>query len=191
LLDAIYQLGSLQEDDDISCFLTTTFAKHVVGMIFENKDGIIKYKESRRDELQNPRKYLYRKDTSNQLPGLFLTGEIRHKDIRKIRNTIIKNPEKINSFAVREFIRKKILSFPNGKLVNEYGGFLNNLEDNKRNELLGIFNEFKLNGEKIAKDVVDILKKDEPETMLLTVMIHRDGDDYPKFVGERRIPRIF
>jgi len=184
LLDAIYQLGNLQDDDN-SWLLTSTFAKHVIGMIFENKDGIIKYKESKRDEFQNPIKYLYKEDTSNQMPGLFLTGEIRYKDVREIRNTLIKDPEKINSFRVKEFIRKKILSFTNGKLVNDHSGFLDVPKDGMKNELLGIFREFRVNGEKIAKDIIDILKKDEPETVLLTIMIHRDGDDCPRFVGER------
>ena len=182
MLDSIYQLGLVQKVDNLPSLLTPVSARHVIGIIFENKDGNkIKYEKSQLDEFLSPLSYLYRRDFSGR-PGLFLTGNISPQDIDRIKK-ILSDSRNINSPEVQKFIRDKILWFARGKLVNNHH-LLNTLNDYRRNELSGIFEELERNGQKIARDVIGILTKDEPERTLVTIMIHNTQDKSPKFIGQ-------
>lgn len=184
MLDALYRLGSAQDDggsyDNISSLITSVSAKHIVGIIFHNKKGKLRYKTSELFEFQNPLWYLFKRDFSGR-PGLFLTGNISGQDINEIKGKDFTGSE------VQKFIKDKILWFPRGKLVNNESLF-NTLKEEKRNELLAIFREFELRGEKIAKDVLALLTKDRSERTLLTIMFMNANSNYikPKFVGQIR-----
>jgi CRISPR-associated protein Cas8b/Csh1 subtype I-B len=189
LLDAIYQLGIAVHNEDISSLLTPVSASHGICILFENIGGRgqVRYSKCELVKLNKEEQhlYLYKEDKSHKALGLFLTGEIKRKDISKISNILKKNPENINSNLVREFIRKKILSFPHGKLI-ENQSLSSVLKPDRKDELNGILNEFRSKGQTIAQDVIQILTADKPETTLLTVKIRRvdDEDTGPKFMGE-------
>jgi hypothetical protein len=189
LLDAIYRLGAAVQKKDISSLLTPISASHGICIIFENiDDGCqVRYSKCELIKLNKEKQhlYLYKEDKSHKALGFFLTGEIKRKYISQISNSLKKNPEYINSTPVREFIRKKILSFPHGKLI-ENQSLINMLKPERKDELNGVLNEFKNNGQTIAQDVIQILTADRPETTLLTVKIRRvdDKDSEPKFIGE-------
>jgi CRISPR-associated Csh1 family protein len=182
MLDSIYQLGLVQEDDNLASLLTPISAKHVIGIIFENNDGNkkIKYLRSELREFSSPLWYLFRRDFSGR-PGLFLTGNISRQDIDRIKK-IISDSTDINSPEVQKFIRDKILWFPFGKLVTN-DNLLNSLDEYRRNELSEIFHQLQRSGQKISKDVLRILTKDEPERTLVTIMIQKSSDS-PHFVGQ-------
>jgi CRISPR-associated protein Cas8b/Csh1 subtype I-B len=134
-------------------------------MMFENNGGKISYLKSELYSGDNSTKYLYSRDLSGK-PGLFLTGNISANDIKKLMND-----------NRSEFINKKILWFPNGKLVNN-DMKLSNLPDYRQMELKGIFEQLRTKGDKIAADVIKILSRKLPEKTLLTILIGS------KFVGE-------
>jgi CRISPR-associated protein Cas8b/Csh1 subtype I-B len=182
LLDALYRLGSAQDDrtshGSISSLITTVNAKYIVGIIFQSKNGRIRYRTSELFEFQNPLWYLFKRDFSGR-PGLFLTGNISGQDINKIKG------KDFNYSEVQKFIKDKILWFSRGKLVNDKPLF-NTLTEEKRNELLDIFREFELKGQKIANDVLALLTKDRPERTLLTIMFMSTNSKNakPTFVGQ-------
>jgi CRISPR-associated Csh1 family protein len=182
LLDSIYQLGLVQDGDNLASLLTPISVRHVIGIIFENRDGNrkVKYQKSELREFSSPLWYLFRRDFSGR-PGLFLTGNISRQDIDRMKK-IISGPSDINRPEVQKFVRDKILWFPHGKLVTN-DNLLNSLNEYRRNELSEIFNEFQRSGQKIAKDVLRILTKDEPERTLVAIMI-KSNNDSPQFVGQ-------
>ncbi|HET7345047.1 MAG TPA: hypothetical protein VFJ05_04155 [Nitrososphaeraceae archaeon] len=55
--------------------------------------------------------------------------------------------------------------FPKGKLVNN-DSLLKTLNDDRKNELFGIFDELEKNHQKITKDIIRILTTDKPERTL-------------------------
>ena len=75
MLQTLYRLGHTQEQkpDDLITHLTDV--RHVIGMVFENNDGVINYYRSELFNYSNPSLYLYRSVKSGK-PGLFLTGSI-------------------------------------------------------------------------------------------------------------------
>ena len=180
MLESIYQLGLAQKDDN-SSLLTSVSAKYVIGIIFENKDGKIKYSKSELFEYESPSWYLFKRDFSGR-PGLFLTSNISRQDIEKIRKILLDSKNSNNS-EVQKFIRDKIIWFPHGKLVSNCS-LINTLPDNRKVELSGIFDQFEKNHQEIANDVIGILTRDQPERTLLTIMIQKDDDDSPKFIGQ-------
>jgi CRISPR-associated protein Cas8b/Csh1 subtype I-B len=173
MLQTLSKLG-FGEEQDVSYLLTPiTNVNNVIGIVFENKDSKVTYINSRLSELGDQSNYLFRKMRGGR-PGLFLTGTIPRQDIIKI-----------NEIDDTEFIRKKILWFPHGKLVSDTNTVLfNTLTDYRMNELIGIFEEFKIEnrGRDIAKDVIDLLTGMEPRKTLLTVMIREQGNT--QFVGQ-------
>ena len=115
------------------------------------------------------------KDRVSGKPGLFLTGSIPQRDIKKINLTGDNNVV---------FISNKILWFPHGKLVNSPYK-LSSLSDYRKNELAGIFQELKNKGEEISTHVIEILtRRSLIEKVLLTIRIKYKDDKDPKFVGQ-------
>lgn len=179
MLEPIYQLG-LAQKDNYSSLLTPVNAKYVVAMIFTCKNGQLKYVKSEQFEFDDPSLYLYKRDYSGR-PGLFLTGNISGQDIDKIKKILLSNMTKIDHPEVKKFIENKILWFSKGKIVTD-DSLLNNLTPKKRKEIAKIWKEIDIKQEKIAKDVIDILTKDQPARTLITIMIQEDGQQ--KFVGQ-------
>lgn len=125
-----------------------------------------KYVKSELDKFNESSKYLYQRDYSGK-PGLFLTGTIPSLDIKQLSN--------VNTHS--KFIKKKILWFGNGKLVNN-PSLLDTLSDYRKNELESIFQELNDKSEQISTDVINNLTSKLPEQTYLTIMIN------DKFVGE-------
>jgi CRISPR-associated protein Cas8b/Csh1 subtype I-B len=187
LLDSIYQLGRVQKDDDISSLLSSTSAKHVICLIFEKKKRSMKYKKIELNEVKKENEvwYLYKRDTSNKAPGLFLTGQISFKDIKKIRNILQKDPKGINRSEIVDFTARRIFSFANGLLINDKTLF-DTLSDDRGKEIKGIVKKFNSETDriKISRGVLREIASHEPETILLTTMICESHDSQPKYVGQ-------
>ncbi len=172
MLQTLYQLG-LGQIQDISSLLTPIHnVNTTIGMVFENKDGTIRYVRSELFEFADEHNYLFRQIRGGK-PGLFLTGTIPRKDITEINLTD-------NS----KFIKKKILWFSHGKLVSDTSSDLfKSLSEYRQNELTGIFKELDSKSEEIAREVIQTLTHKLPEKTLLTIMIvEKEGQ--PKFVGQ-------
>ena len=184
MLDSFYQLGKIQTDTIASLLSPISSIKHVIGIIFRvdnnNTNNKISYESVNLYEFANNELYLWKRDYSGR-PGLFLTGKISPDDIKKVKTVYQKSNDPNNKF-VQKFIRNKILWFPNGKIVTNKK-ILRNMDADIKKELFGILEEFKKNN-KISMDVLHILTNDEPERVLLTVMIKRDESSIPLFVGE-------
>ena len=147
MLQTLSQLGFGQEQDVSSLLTPITNVTHVMGLVFENKDGKVRYITSQLSELGDQSNYLFRQMRGGK-PGLFLTGNVPREDITKI-----------NPIDNSKFIKNKILWFPHGKLVSDTNTVLfNTLTDYRKKELIGIFDEFKIEnrGRDIAKDVIDL-----------------------------------
>jgi len=76
LLESVYILGKALNDDkggdnqNMSSLLTPLHARHVIGIVFQNKNGIIKYKNVQSYDFQEPSwYYLFKRDYSGR-PGL-------------------------------------------------------------------------------------------------------------------------
>jgi hypothetical protein len=156
LLQTLSQLGRVQDKQESSK------VKHVIAMMFKDN----KYVKSELDKFNESSKYLYQRDYSGK-PGLFLTGTIPSLDIKQLSN--------FNTHS--KFIKKKILWFGNGKLVNN-PSLLDTLSDYRKNELKSIFQELNDKSEQISTDVINNLTSKLPEQTYLTIMIN------DKFVGE-------
>jgi CRISPR-associated Csh1 family protein len=179
MLDSIYRLGLVQENDN-SSYLDEIDVKHVIGIIFKNNGKTVNYDSSKVFEFQDKSLYLHKRDLSGR-PGLFLSGNIAKQDIYKITK-IFKEKKTINSDEIQSFATKKILWFPKGKLVNNKKLY-ETLDPNQKNELSEIFSEFENKKDKITKDVLSLLSQDDPERILVTIMIQKNKEK-EKFVGE-------
>jgi hypothetical protein len=157
------------KDDDLVTPLTDI--EHIVGMMFVHDGDMIKYDDCKLYGFNknNQAQYLYRK--TNGRPGLFLASIIQSSDIRKM---LVEDRD--------IFVRKKIQWFKHGKIVSKRI-VMNTLNDNRKNEIHGIFEELKNRTEEISNKVIEILTSMPPEKILLTIMI--EG----KFIGE--IPDYF
>ena len=181
MLDSFYQLGKIQTDTIASLLSPISSIKHVIGIVFRvDNNNKISYESVNLYEFANNKLYLWKRDYSGR-PGLFLTGNISTDSIKKVK-TVYQKSNDLNNKLVQKFIRNKILWFPNGKIVTNKK-ILKNLKDDIKNELFGILEEFKKNN-KIAIDILTLLTKDEPERVLLTVMIKRKEDSRALFIGE-------
>ena len=182
MLDSFYQLGKIQNNNNISFLLAPISSiKHVIGIIFRiDQNKKVTYDSVNLYEFVNNKLYLWKRDLSGR-PGLFLTGNISYADIKKIK-TIYQKSKDLDNETIRKFIEKKILWFPNGKIVTNKK-IIENLDDDIKNELFGILAELKKNN-KIAINVLNILTKDEPEKVLLTIMIKKNKNSRPLFIGE-------
>ena len=110
-------------------------------------------------------KYLYEKASGR--PGLFLTGNIPLQKIKELSDP--------NTHP--DFIRKKILWFPHGKLVR-HPRLFQTLSDQRQQELESIFKQLEDKREQISRDVINILTNNLPQQTLLTIMIGQ------QFVGQ-------
>jgi CRISPR-associated protein Cas8b/Csh1 subtype I-B len=137
-------------------------------MIFASKEGKIEYINSKLYEFDASWKYLYQRDYSGK-PGLFLTGNLPRNDTEKL------------SYDNTKFIKRKIMWFPHGKLVNNTDLF-QTLSDDRQKELGGIFKELEHRHEQISSDVINILTHSDPEQTWLTIML--EDEEKPKFVGQ-------
>ena len=182
MLDSFYQLGKTQTNN-ISLFVPPISSiKHVIGIIFRiEKNKQVTYDSVNLYEFVNNKLYLWKRDLSGR-PGLFLTGNIPYEDIKKIK-TIYQKSKDLNNEIIQKFIEKKILWFPHGKIVTNKK-IIENLDDDIKNEIFGILAELKKNNSKIAINVLNILTKDEPEKVLLTIMIKKNNKSRPLFIGE-------
>jgi CRISPR-associated protein Cas8b/Csh1 subtype I-B len=156
MLQTLSQLGRIKDKQQES----NTKIKHVIAIKFVDN----KYIKSELHAFDGSSKYLYARDFSGR-PGLFLTSTIPQLDIKQLSDDNTK------------FIKKKVLWFSHGKLVNN-SDLLNTLSDYRQNELKEIFLELNDKGEQIAEDVINILTAKLPEQTYLTIMIDS------QFVGE-------
>src|SRR5690242_2349735 len=101
MLQTLYRLGHSQEQKPDDLVSSLTDVRHIIALVFENNDGVIKYDRSELLHYDDPSRYLYRSVKSGK-PGLFLTGSIPQDSIKKINLTGDNN-------AV--FISNKILWF--------------------------------------------------------------------------------
>jgi CRISPR-associated protein Cas8b/Csh1 subtype I-B len=182
LLDSFYQLGKIQRNNISFLLPPISSIKHVIGIIFRlDKNKKVKYDSVKLYEFVNNKLYLWKRDYSGR-PGLFLTGNISYDDIKKIKNIYQKSKD-LNNEIIQKFIEKKILWLPNGKIVTNKK-IIEKLNNDIKNELFGILAEFKKNNNEIAINVLNILTKDEPERVLLTIMIKKNKNSRPLFIGE-------
>lgn len=186
MLESVYILGKALNDDkggdnqNMSSLLTPLHARHVIGIVFQNKNGIIKYKNVQSYDFQEPSwYYLFKRDYSGR-PGLFLTGNISRQDIQKVQ-LLLKNSS-ANKNKIQKFIDSKILWFPSGKLVNNKN-LIKTLRSERKEELSRIFQELKNKHSEISCIVLDDLEKNTAERILVTIML-QDPDDDPKFIGQ-------
>ncbi len=167
MLQTLSRLGLVEDKQE-----SDSRIRNVIGMNFKyNADGVLEYDKSETHELGDISRYLYEPIKSGK-PGLFLTGNIPYQEIKELRK----------SKDHTGFIRRKILWFPNGKLVNSPKK-LENLGHYRKKELAAIFQEMKDKAERISTDVITILTENPPVDTLLTIMIQEEKEE-AMFVGE-------
>jgi CRISPR-associated protein Cas8b/Csh1 subtype I-B len=159
MLQALSQLGKINDK-----YESISSIKHIIGMVFECGEYVeSKLYDFNASEFSN---YLYQKDPSGK-PGLFLTGNIPLQNVKKLSDASTHS----------EFIRNKILWFSHGKLIKDPELF-QTLSDQRQRELKSIFKQLEDKREQISRDVINILTRNLPHQMLLTIMIGQ------QFVGQ-------
>ncbi|MGI0046911.1 MAG: TM1802 family CRISPR-associated protein [Nitrosotalea sp.] len=174
MLDSIYKIGLSQEEG--TEFADDPNVKQVIGISFVRKNGTVKYDSVKLSEFQDKSLYLYRKDSSGK-PGLFLSGSVAQNDVKNIINSLGGMSEKK---IVEDFIEKKIMWFPRGKLIKDKN--LSELTQQIRKDLDQIFSELESNKKKIGQAIISIFKESKPQKYLITIKLpHKDDST---FVGQ-------
>lgn len=171
MLDSIYKIGLSQNGD--SEFADDPNVKQVIGISFIRKNNKIQYGAVNLHDFKDKSLYLYKRDLSGR-PGLFLSGSISQNDVKTILDKNSTNDVK------QDFIDKKIMWFPNGKLVKEE--YLSELPQHIRNDLNEIFSELKTNKNKIGNEIISKLNQAKPQKYLITIM--PPYKDESVFVGQ-------
>lgn len=174
MLDSLYQIGVSRKDG--SDFADDPNTKHVICISFIKKNNKIKFDSVRIDDFKDKSWYLFKRDLSGR-PGIFLSGSVAQKEVKKIIDSIGGvSEEKI----VQDFIEKKILWFSRGKLIKDE--YISQLSKQTQNELAQIFSELELNKDKIGKKIISYFNESKPQKYLITIM--PPSGNGSKFVGQ-------
>jgi CRISPR-associated protein Cas8b/Csh1 subtype I-B len=172
LLSSLYKIGQLQKDG--SEFADDPKVKLVIGIAFVKKNNRIIFDSVKISEYQEKSLYLYKRDTSGK-PGLFLSGTVNQSDIKNIIDTQDKSSK---DEIIQDFIKKKIMWFPKGKLINNE--ILAEFQDVQA-DLEQIFSVLEANKTKIGKEIISLVQESKPQKYLITLMPPNNGESV--FVG--------
>lgn len=170
MLNSIYKIGLSQNGN--SEFADDPNVKQIIGISFIRRKNKIQYNLVSLHEFKDKSLYLYKRDLSGR-PGLLLSGTISQNDVKTILDKNLTNDVK------NDFINKKVMWFPNGKLMK---ADICELPQQIREDLNEIFSELKLNKNKIGNEIISKLKQSKPQKYLVTIM--PPYKDESVFVGQ-------